>query len=209
MTQRITLQLFNKQTAALAFVVIWLSIVIVAFWYSQIKPLRLFDNNGQLAYFVEQTSISQLAEQISIISELNAPTDRLAIIHFYSDNCHCNKIPQAHIKQLNQQGKSRNYSTHFVIDQQADSVKINQTYQPDRIITTGQLKQQRWLPATPAVAILNHGKIAYFGPYSGGSFCGPANSYVELVLKSINNGQSPSLVNMMESGCYCSNTKTS
>ena len=76
----------------------------------------------------------------------------------------------------------------------------------NKLIKTPSLATQDWLPSLPAVAIFNNSELAYFGPYSSGSICGPSNSFVELVMGMLNRGKKPALINSLEKGCYCENT---
>ena len=60
------------------------------------------------------------------------------------------------------------------------------------------------VPASPAVAIWDeHGKLAYFGPYSSGLVCGQGDDFVSRVMVRLTQKQNPEWINMLGVGCFC------
>jgi len=60
------------------------------------------------------------------------------------------------------------------------------------------------IPASPSVAIWDaSGRLAYAGPYSLGSVCTSANSFVEPIIDQLIAGQYVENAGILAVGCYC------
>ncbi len=195
----------KKKKIAFLLVSLWLSGVIIAFWFFEIRTQLVFDEYDRFSEYRNIKQRKDLAEKIMTLAEIENQLNGVQIVHFHKPRCRCNKIPQAHIRKLNTSKTKRDYSTALVTTNEADLKEIKSTYNADTIIQTEIFSTLSWLPSLPAVAILHQGKIASIGPYSSGFVCGPSNSYVELVLKLIRQKKAPQLFNGMELGCYCKN----
>ena len=79
------------------------------------------------------------------------------------------------------------------------------------LVALGAIKPLHSLPgaerlsASPAVAIWDHsGQLAYFGPYSEGATCNASNSFIEPILKALEDGREVNATHTLAVGCYCS-----
>ena len=112
---------------------------------------------------------------------LRDDTPERAIIHFTQTGCHCNNVSQRHIDSLNKQANASQFSVSS--------------------LQAGQL--EGLIPATPAVAIIDQGKLVYFGPYGQGIGCSQTSGFAQTVLNNLQKGFAANLVVSDARGCYC------
>jgi hypothetical protein len=170
-----------RYIAALAIIAIWLIVSGIAFWWFQVKHISTFDT-----HFFEFNG--ELLQRSQILSTASQPT----VVHFVDPSCPCSDRARTHIQELEQEfaESARFYRWPDVPDVLTD------------VITRAKVP-----PATPSVAIwANDGKLAYFGPYSSGVYCGDGTDFVFTTLELLQKGNNPEWINHDALGCYCAHS---
>ncbi len=190
---------------------LWLLLVVIVFWSTQIRPIQVFDENNLLMLYDTRQQKNILVKEVIGLVQSETLSSELAIIHFNKPGCTCNEITKSHIRDINKNQQENSYHSYFITSNQSVKERVSEDYFSDNvdaqksIVLLDSLSSLDWLPALPAVMILDKGKLAYLGPYSSGTFCGSSNSYIEPVLDMINNKNTPSILNGVDFGCYCKN----
>ena len=164
---------------ALLLVVIWLVSCVVLFWWFQFRHL------GSIEDYWVTFSGDQFAS-----TEVNPTQGKVLVVHFVDPECPCSRFSVNHIKEMELEFAS---NVEFV-----DFSSMSANDQRKQSLST------LTVPAGPSVAIwAEDGKLAYFGPYSGGSVCGEGNDFVSTTLSSLDAGFNPRWINQEAVGCYC------
>lgn len=182
---------------------IWAVFIIFSFWYFQARNIKIFDEFSLLHTYQNVSEHAALKEKIIQQLGIKISLTNKTLIHFHWPECDCNNISASHIKEINQKYSAQGFDIYLVTVSGANQQKIIDELSIGNIIEIESFFELGWLPALPAVAIFDQSRLAYLGPYSSGTFCGPSNSYVELTLKLLRQGNNPQLVNGLEKGCYC------
>ena len=169
----------RKQATAAVVFVSWLILVVVSFWWLQLRHIGNFED--YLASFN--------GAQLQHVSVLPGKDQNALVVHFVDPDCPCSRFSNGHIKDLQNRFESLVDFKHWPdIKRWPASVDI---------------------PVTPAVAIwTKNGELAYFGPYSGGAVCGQGEDFVAKTLAWVLAGHNPKWVNQDTVGCFCSWTNT-
>jgi hypothetical protein len=111
-------------------------------------------------------------------------SERPLVVHFVDANCPCSRFARPHIADLETRHRHARFATVDALAHPA--------------ISTASM------PATPAVAIWSaSGELAYYGPYSGGQFCGQGQDFVSTTLAALKEGYNPRWINQEAVGCFC------
>lgn len=168
-----------RQTIAMLVLILWVTACAVAFWWFQFRHISAFDE------YWATFSGSLLAD-----TKVYPATGAALVVHFIDPSCPCSRFSTSHIEKL-----EYNYSKNI------EFIDLNSTPINDERVR--RLKSLQ-IPASPAVAVWDkHGELAYFGPYSGGNFCGEGTDFVSITLDSLNEGNNPSWINQDAVGCFC------
>ncbi|TFF37875.1 DUF6436 domain-containing protein [Pseudomonas sp. RIT623] len=156
----------------------------------QSRYLRPFDN--QATFFD--------GSQLRLPTELSGPGP-LRVVHFWDPACPCNVGNQQHLGELVAQFAPRGVR-FYVVQKPASHGQLPANL--TALQPLASLPGSERLPATPAVAIWDHaGNLAYFGPYSEGAVCNSSNSFIEPILKALEQGRRVQASNTLALGCYC------
>lgn len=156
----------------------------------QSRYLRPFDN--QATFFD--------GSQLRLPPEL-AGSGPIRVVHFWDPACPCNVGNQQHLGELVAHFAPLGVSFHVV---QKPGSHGQLPANLDALKPLPSLPGSEHLPATPAVAIWGRdGKLAYFGPYSEGAVCNSSNSFIEPILKALDEGRQVQASNTLAVGCYC------
>lgn len=169
------------QALPFAVTLAWIITTICAFWWFQFRHLGAIEK-----YSVEFNS--QQLREISIIP--NSNTNRALVIHIIDNTCPCSRFSTPHIVDLERKFESRvEFKTW---DQE---IFLNPRFEILASMTP---------VASPAVVIWDkHGELAYYGPYSSGSFCGQGEDLVQLILDQLQLNVNPKWINHNAIGCFC------
>jgi len=163
-----------KTVASTVITLLWLTGSSIAFWWFSLQHQSNFAEN--YVYFNGE----QLAG-----ANLSANSSGPTLLHFIDTNCPCSRFALPHIQQL--QAQFNHNAMHYVWPNRPPS-----------------LTEQLPVPASPAVAIWDQkGQLAYFGPYSGGAFCGRDEDFVQSTLSQLKQNKNPRWINHDVFGCYC------
>lgn len=159
--------------------IVWLIVVSGVFWWYQFRHISSIDD-----YWASFSGESFIKTKI-------APNKGDAlIVHMVDPKCPCSRFAVSHIAEL--ESKYAN---------QAEFININAIAADDK--RRGYLNNLV-IPASPAVAIWDKfGELAYFGPYSGGRFCGEGLDFVSTTLSSLSEAFNPRWINQEAVGCFC------
>ncbi|MDH0731662.1 DUF6436 domain-containing protein [Pseudomonas sichuanensis] len=165
-----------------------------ALWWAydsfQARYLRPFDN---------QTTLFD-GSQLRLPPELAGPGP-IRVVHFWDPACPCNVGNQQHLGELVEHFAPQGVSFHVV---QRPGSHGQLPANLGALEPLAGLPGSEHLPATPAVAIWDrNGELAYFGPYSEGAVCNSSNSFIEPILKALNEGRRVQASNTLAVGCYC------
>ena len=159
---------------ASAIFVVWFIAIAVAFWWFQLRYINDFGS-----YFAEFNG-----ESIEASFPFPVSGDAV-VVHILDDGCPCTRFAHDHIREL-----EHRFSSHVVF--------MNWRELPESFRSSVNL------PASPAVAIWDGtGALAYFGPYSSGSFCGQGDDFVFATLDNLTNDVNPKWINQDAVGCFC------
>lgn len=138
--------------------------------------------------------------QLSLPAVL-AGRGHIRLVHFWDPGCPCNVGNQAHLAALIERFAAQGVD-FFVVQKPGSQGRL-----PANLATLRPLPELaalRGLPASPAVAIWDRdGRLAYFGPYSEGTVCSSANSFIEPVLQALLDGRRVEATHNLATGCYC------
>ena len=167
---------------------------VVALWWAydsfQSHYLRPFDN--QATFFD--------GSELQLPPEMSGPGP-IRVVHFWDPACPCNVGNQQHLGELVAQFAPRGVSFH-VVQKPGSHGQLPANLAALKPLTS--LPGSERLPATPAVAIWDReGNLAYFGPYSEGAVCNSSNSFIEPILKALEQGRRVQASNTLAVGCYC------
>lgn len=182
---RITKTLLSTSIALLCAAALWW-----AYDSFQARYLRPFDNQATLFD----------GSQLRLPPELAGPGP-IRVVHFWDPACPCNVGNQQHLGELVEHFAPQGVSFHVV---QRPGSHGQLPANLGALKPLAGLPGSEQLPATPAVAIWDrNGELAYFGPYSEGAVCNSSNSFIEPILKALNEGRRVQASNTLAVGCYC------
>lgn len=171
----------KRLSLALALIIflIWAMGIGGSFWWFQFRHITTFDN-----YWASFSGESLINAKI-FPAKGNA-----LVVHMIDPNCPCSRFSVSHIVDL--EAKHGSY---------AEFIHLNAIAADDN---RRELLQSLSIPASPAVAIWDKfGELAYFGPYSGGNFCGQGLDFVATVLSSLEEENNLNWINQEAVGCFC------
>ncbi|WP_096085455.1 DUF6436 domain-containing protein [Agaribacterium haliotis] len=167
----------RKQLAAAVFL-LWFLAVLWAFWFFQFRHFGVFAADLN-------TSVHANFEAGAWLSSTYvgaAPEGSIVVQHFIDPACPCSRFTHRHVLELEQR-----FVAKRVYFERAS--QLAQSLQPEQ---------------APAVAIWDEqGRLAYFGPYSSGVFCGQGRDFVEATLLNLAKGRNPRWINHDVLGCFC------
>ena len=198
-----------RRLLAASLFMIWLTLTVMAFWWFQYRPIRLFDDGEamSLEFFLGR----DLATQIGLAPQA---TGRVTLIHYWDPGCPCSRFSREHVNDLMRGYTAR--GVDFLIVVRADGAtpaereKLRQLAR-QRFPAAGNAPvrtdwpEQGMPPSSPALAITGaSGQLAYFGPYSEGGACGVgAGGFAERSLEGLLLGKETTRINTLVAGCYC------
>lgn len=169
-----------------AFVVLatWLFAMVCAFWWFQFRNVGVYSEHW-----------ASFSGEALLDSALTGTRDRPLVLHFVDPDCPCSRFSYPHIEGL---------ETRFA----GDAYFVNS--RPESVSEGGSNSEAKVsypdlnVPAGPAVAIwARNGRLAYFGPYSGGAVCGEGADFVAATLEELAEGRNPQWINHEVVGCFC------
>lgn len=168
-----------NRNACFAFAIffLWVVLCVFSFWWFQFRHLGAFvDQHAEFdgQYFAQKLDYAPQFGSSSVV-----------VAHILDMNCPCTRFAKPHIELLEQRFEKQ---AKFILWQEL----------PDSIRSTAVI------PASPAVAIWNaEGELAYYGPYSSGSFCGRGDDLVANTLAELAKGNDYQWINQDAVGCFC------
>lgn len=169
----------HRHHLAWALLFCWLIVCALAFWWFQFRYIGTYKDHWATfdgSAFAEMSVKPNNAEVL--------------VVHFVAPDCPCSRFSVAHIRRL----ESRFSRAAEFIDLWTMSDADPRKAKLSAIV----------VPAGPAVAVWNkQGELAYFGPYSSGSFCGQGTDFVSLTIEALSEGSNPRWINQEAVGCYC------
>jgi hypothetical protein len=175
----------------LGLVVLWLAIVVTAFWWFALRDLRPFVQEGSsvsTAALFDADRLPRIQQFLATHASLaRESAASLTLLHLRDPACRCNRFSDPHVAALR-----RDYGSRGV-----------------RIETLGVSMTRRdladWLPATPAALLVDRqGRVLYLGPLSEAANCGRDNAPVERALDDALAGHSAAVGTRLGTGCFCS-----
>ena len=193
---------------------LWVAFTVTAFWYFQARNLRPFDTTATSneSVFVAETHTLKIQDSLDKLTgnanESNVPT----VFNFWDPDCPCTRFNEAHVRDI--MNAYQQQGIRFVIvpryenetDKERTLLLARKTFGANALVTTDdQMTLQQAVPSSPAVAVTDaSGRLAYFGPYSVGAFCGPTGgAFVEKTLDSLLLNTNPRTLNTVAFGCFC------
>jgi hypothetical protein len=158
---------------------VWLLIIGFAFWQYQFSRISSLED-----YWVSFSGES-FAD-----TKLVPKNGEALIVHIVDPNCPCSRFTKSHIEEL-----ELKYANN------AEFINITNIPADD---SRRETLMGLMIPASPAVAIWDgSGHLAYFGPYSGGRFCGSGLDFVSMTLSSLKAMLNLRWINQEAVGCFC------
>lgn len=181
----------NRKTLLASLIaLIWIAVMLAAFWWFEARYVRTFD---------QQTALFAGAE-LRLPAELAGP-GQIRLVHFWDPACPCNIGNQQHLAELIEHFGPLGVSFHAV-QKPGSQGQLPATLSAMQALAP--LPGSAGIPASPAVAIWDQqGQLAYFGPYSEGLTCNSSNSFIEPILEALSAGRPVNASNTMAVGCFC------
>lgn len=176
----------NAGGTGLVLVLLWLAIVITAFWWFALKDLRPFRAPESAALF----TTDELDRIGRFVDQHHASIDRgraaLTVLHLRDSHCSCNRFADPHVAALRSEYRTRGVQVATLAVEAADAAT------------------RSWLPATPAALVLDaERQVLYLGPLSNAADCGRDSAPVERVLDAALAGQRNAAATTLGTGCLC------
>ena len=157
-------------------ITLWAALVVGTFWLYQFRWISSYPEQQWISFLDDKTQNPW------------PDTARVTIAHIIDPSCPCSRFAYPHIASLEKEFAD---NTQFI---DVDLLSMHKQ--------TQSLLQK--IPATPAVLIWNSdGKLAYFGPYSSGTFCGEGRDLVRLILSQLKQRINPEWTRQEAVGCFC------
>ncbi len=173
----------NARGTGLVLVLLWLAVVITAFWWFALKDLREFRPMESAALFTtdELDRIGRFVDQHR--ASIGRGGAALTVLHLRDSPCSCNRFADPHVAALRSEYRARGVEvTTLAVDAATRS----------------------WLPATPAALVLDADRqVLYLGPLSNAANCGRESAPVERVLDAALAGQRDPAQTTLGTGCLC------
>ncbi|WP_437879530.1 DUF6436 domain-containing protein [Pseudomonas sp. LRF_L74] len=180
----------QKNLLFVCLALLWVAIMLAAFWWFEMRYIRPFDGRTQL--FSGQT--------LRLPPDL-AGQDTIRVVHFWDPGCPCNVGNQQHLAQLLERFAPRGVQ-FYALRKAGSHGQLPQNLAGLQNID--ELPGSQDLPASPAVAIWGRdGQLAYFGPYSEGALCSSDNSFIEPILEALVDGRPVKADSTLAVGCFC------
>ena len=185
MLQRYRTPLLASLLALVCAAVLW-----AAYDWFQGRYLRAFN---------EHTAVFS-GDALQLPAELAGPGP-IRLVHFWDPACPCNVGNQQHLAELIEHYGAQGVEFYGV---QKPGSHGQLPANLERLKHLPTLPGAEQIPASPAVAIWDrNGKLAYFGPYSEGLTCNSSNSFIEPILKALQDGRPVNATHTLAVGCYC------
>ncbi|MCK9801255.1 DUF6436 domain-containing protein [Pseudomonas sp. MAFF 302030] len=185
MLQRYRTPLLASLLALVCAAVLW-----AAYDWFQGRYLRVFN---------EHTAVFS-GDALQLPAELAGPGP-IRLVHFWDPACPCNVGNQQHLAELIEHYGAQGVEFYGV---QKPGSHGQLPANLERLKHLPTLPGAEQIPASPAVAIWDrNGKLAYFGPYSEGLTCNSSNSFIEPILKALQDGRPVNATHTLAVGCYC------
>lgn len=157
----------------------WLVFSALAFWWFQFRYIGAFDDYWATFNGSAFNEIKVKPHNATVL-----------VVHFVEPKCPCSRFSVSHIQRLEAEFKGEVEFVDLLTMPDSDPRKA--------------ILNSISIPAGPSVAVWDSdGELAYFGPYSGGSFCGQGTDFVSLTLNALAEQQNPRWINQEAVGCYC------
>jgi Domain of unknown function (DUF6436) len=167
----------------------WMSGVLVAFWFFELRSQGSFQNAtlGLAASDVRVHGIESWFKLNIRTSGGVAPRAQATIVHVYQSGCACNRDIEPRVAEIEERYRARGVSL----------VRVERSAR----IAAGGLD---WVNATPAALVFNGaGKLVYFGPYRDAGWCGDSGDLVERALDQSLRGTPQRVRKISARGCFC------
>jgi len=152
-----------------------------------------------LRAFSEHTAVFS-GDPLRLPADLAGP-GAIRLVHFWDPACPCNVGNQQHLAELVERYVPQGVE-FYAVQKPGSHGQLPSPLSSLKSIDV--LPGSEQIPASPAVAIWDRsGKLAYFGPYSEGLTCNSSNSFIEPILKALNEGRQVSATHTLAVGCYC------
>jgi len=153
-----------------------------------------------LRAFSEHTAVFS-GDALRLPADLAGPGNIL-LVHFWDPACPCNVGNQQHLAELIEHYAPQGVE-FYALQKTGSHGQLPDNLRQMKILTA--LPGADQIPAVPAVGIWDRtGKLAYFGPYSEGLTCNSSNSFIEPILKALEDGRAVNATHTLAVGCYCS-----
>jgi hypothetical protein len=167
----------------LVLVLLWLAVVITAFWWFALKDLRPFRPPESAALFTTD-ELDRIRRFVDLHQASIGGGGALTVLHLRDSLCSCNRFADPHVAALR-----REYGTR--------GVQVT-------TLTVDAAMRRSWLPATPAALVLDsERRVLYLGPLSNAADCGRDSAPVERVLDAALAGQRNPAQTTLGTGCLC------
>lgn len=195
-------------------VVVWVCSTVYAFWHFQIRNIRPFDLQSQIeqpVFVAEQHSLN-IQTILDNFTQADSKKESATVFNFWDPDCPCSRFNESHVNDIITTYMSQ--GIRFVLVPRYGDIRPKAELEQlarERfglqleIIYDYEQTFRQAVPSSPAVVVMDaQGQLAYFGPYSVGSFCGPSGgAFVEKTLDSLLQGINPGRMNTIAFGCFC------
>ena len=177
---------------AVVFFLLWVALLVLAYWYFFIKPQQWFDASMQQPPRLAE-SLQQRALRTLLLSHFpQLQSGRPWFVRFRQDSCLCERFVELYHRSIVAQSDSEVLQV-VTLELGSEGLDAGERTLVHQLI-----------PSTPAVAVFDaKGNVVYFGPYHQDGICSADNSYLEPVLQALAQGQPLTVLNTLVFGCFC------
>jgi len=188
----------------------WIIITALGLWWFQQAKLKSFIDFDDDPRFYQPAQISQVLQPY--FDQLEpALAGQQTLFHFWRSDCICNRISQRHFSRLINDFNPQQLRIVIIAHPDTPQQDINELQQlnGNRLQVIRALPELKTLPSSPALAIVGEQQqLGYFGPYGFGAFCtSNEDGFLSSLVNQLASGQqeeSPTFINVIGEGCFCS-----
>jgi len=164
----------------------WLFLVVFALYAAFDSGLSQFDPEFKLA---QSSGTMRFDQEVALAFKSEFGEVSNTIFHITTSDCRCNLFAEKHVAVI-------------------DDIVVKNGFTSKMVNAEDVPWLTDWVPSVPAVVVFDQEQqLAYLGPYAPGALCAVADSFVDSLIKTLNQATSIGGVVIHDAeGCYCNLT---
>ena len=183
----------------------WIGSAAYTFWNYQLRHYVFYQDNGAISW---ESFYATLQKELGRYLPAGALP---AVIYFRDPECLCKRYSDSRIEKIIDTYNEFRYILVPAPGRETTFGERDEDAKRYDLVLPGALSKKLWnlLPAGPVAVVVDQNfRVAYFGPYEAGGFCGSSGEgFVEATLDTIRRGEPIMNINLWEKGCFCASPK--